>query len=158
MAGVVGGVSKQPIRSSSLSNLSSSYSKILSPEIKNILDKLGIRISDIANISKQMAGHTTSIKDIQIIQLSNKSLLNALGLENVEFVIALQAQDEIADIKKKLKKIKESTLDKKIIKKLCKALGLSFKEKTLFFDDQTGGILIVQSAMQELEDDAEDEG
>ncbi|RAP37228.1 hypothetical protein DID80_04195, partial [Candidatus Marinamargulisbacteria bacterium SCGC AAA071-K20] len=65
--------------------------------------------------------------------------------------------DEIKKIKKRLKEIQESTLNKEELAFLLSTLGLETDEESMVFTDQTGGLVIIQSAIQSLEEGVGDD-
>jgi hypothetical protein len=142
-----------PINSSkSIQSTNPAVTKHLnSSEMKNILNHLGIKATDITNVSKQTSNHTTSIQDAQFIQVTDqKEVVKNLGFNNVDLAIVIQSSDEINTIKKKLKEVQESTLDKELLKKLFKLLRIPYDENTLIFSDHQGGILLIQSSLEEI--------
>ena len=156
----VGGGGFQPSGGVGNSVPSSLAKHLKSPEFSNILRTLGINKQDIANLveHKGLQGEL-SFKEAQVIKVDagKAEALRSMGLIGAEMALVLESEDEIKKIKKRLKEIQESTLNKKELAFLLTTLGLEFDEESLVFTDQTGGLVIIQSAIQSLEESIEDE-
>ncbi|MFT5171443.1 MAG: hypothetical protein ACI9BD_001220 [Candidatus Marinamargulisbacteria bacterium] len=143
--------------SNSASNLANRHLK--SPEFKNVLESLGIKPREIISISEHKGVHADlHINDVNIIQVNQNQAqaLIALGLPGAEVAIVVSADEEIKLIKKKLKQITESMLDKETLSKLGSLLGFN-GDDALVFMDETGGLLLIRSSMTEIEEALEDD-
>ncbi len=130
------------------------------PAMQSVLKGLGISADRVATITTQRgnAAGTAGLESMQLVPVTpdRAAVLMALGLGNVDLVISLQAQDEIRKIRKSLVDILESILGKEAMASLLSALGLDPNDETLIYADDQGGLLIVQSALKELEDSIDD--
>ncbi|MBT5953936.1 hypothetical protein HOG98_04370 [bacterium] len=152
--------SSQQLPQSSFSNVNVSNSPLVQKSLnssgfKNILNCFGIKTSDVSGVQKDFGVSLKmmeSFKDVQMIQVnqSKASALAAMGIENASLALVMQSEEEIKLLKKRLKEIKESTLDKKAIAKLLAELGISQNLDSLVFTDETGGLYIIQSQFENL--------
>lgn len=130
------------------------------PEFSSIISNLGIKPKDIINLieHKGLQGEL-SFKDAQVIQLSadKAEALKALGLVGADLALVLESEDEIKRIKKRLKEIQSSTLNKAELAFLLNTLGLEFDEESLVFTDSRGGLVIIRSAIRALEESLEND-
>lgn len=169
MVNISPGFQKPNISSNSNTPLHSSVSKaIKSPGISNVLDGLGL---DPKNISKIVSAKGQLIENpmqgIESMAMINvgadhSQVLAGMGLGGIEAALIINAETDIKKIKKSLREIKKSTLNQKEISTLLKTLGLTGSLSNLVFSDGRGGLVILQSAIEEIEsllekEDSEDE-
>jgi hypothetical protein len=142
-------------------NIPASLAKHLkSPEFSNILSSLGINKQDIANLveHKGLQGDL-SFKEAQVIQVdtAKAAALKSMGLVGAQMALVLESEDEIKKIKKRLNEIQESPFNKKELGFLLGTLGLDFDEDSIVYTDQTGGLVIIRSAIQSLEESLDED-
>ena len=77
-------------------------------------------------------------------------VLAAMGFNNVSLVAVVSSQDEIARIRRRLKQINDSMIDKKAMEHLLKTLGLPREIDSEFFSDEEGGLYLLQEGLKEL--------
>lgn len=131
-----------------------------SAEFQNVLTSLGIKPDNVVSIKQENGVQLTNpLQDLQVISITPQiaEVLKALGLGNVELAIVVSAEDEIKNIRKKLKEIKDSSLNKDMIDKLLKQLGISQTSEAFVFTDHTGGLLIVQAGLNEISEKIDEE-
>ena len=145
-------------RSTNSSSLHSSVQKALKlPGIHNVLDGLGIKPENLSKIVTSQGRFEQPMKGIESmsmiqIQPDHAQLLASLGLGSIESALVIHAESEIKKtLKKALKEIKKSTLDPKDISKLLQALGITGRASNIVFSDGQGGLVILQTAIQEIE-------
>ena len=133
-----------------------------SPALQQILSGLGINVSDVRQVTTQRgsSGVGPALNTVQQLSVTPEraQVLSALGFVDVSLIISVVAQDEINNIRKKLSDIQESTLDPVVKKKLLASLGIVDTGDSLLYFDGAGGMLIVQSALEEIEHSLEDGG
>lgn len=148
-----------PSNISSASN--ASIDKLLKthPPLKGVLEALGVDISKISHFTKQPGAALDSLKknmqEIQLVHVQNDHLeaLKALGLgSNIEMALVMSSETEINRIKKKNKDIKESRLDKQKLSQISSLLGLDGDPESLLIMDTQGGVSILKSAFEEIEE------
>ena len=122
---------------------------------REVLGALGVNPKNITHISRQegISGQLR-VADLRLIEIDNKvkNVIKALGLGNVELAIVLGAQNQSASVKKKLKEIHDSMLDKEVMRQLLPYLGLKEDADAIGFTDNAGGLLVLQMGFKSLED------
>jgi hypothetical protein len=148
-----------PIRSSQNVSSISSTSHHFTPEMKEILSALGVQSHDMIQFSEQPGGKIpaqiqSEISVVNVNQIT-ANLIKALGLGLVDLSIVPFAEDEIKRIKKKLKDIQQSCLDKKEVLLLLASLGIDPTVDQMIFSEDTGGILLLKEAFEKIEIEGE---
>lgn len=128
-----------------------------SPGIKTILNAFNIEPVKITGLTKQpglQAPMAASLVQIQVMPLNKDQItaLQALGLGGIEVAVLVEAHDQIADLKTKLKKIKNSVLNKKDHDAVLAALGFQITEESTVIADEHGGLLVLQRAFEDLQE------
>ena len=122
----------------------------------NVLQGLGINPRDISSIS-QLKGMALEMNlgDAQYIQLnqSTEEALKSMGIPNATLAMVLSGSDEVDRLKKRLKEIQESMINKEDMKSIFSLLGVEFDQEALAFQDSEGGILLVRSGLDEILED-----
>ncbi len=154
----LGGNSSRPSVSSSSVSSGAQTLKNLSPEFKSILTALNIDPSKVSHTTKQVGGNILetiqkSVQEIQVIHITHEhaEALKGLGLVGFELALVINTGDDLANIKKKLKKVQESMMDKTSLSQLTEALGLPSETEPLVMTDNQGGIMIIRSFVEEVE-------
>jgi len=143
---------KQPVSTS----VSPSVQKHLASEaFRNVLSGLGIKPGDIKGLTEQK-GVTLKpgLQDVRLLQISQDTAqaLSALGIPNAEVAIALGGTSQIAELRKKLGKVRRSTLNDEDMAEVFNLLGIPFDEEGLIILDSKGGVTVVKKGLQDIED------
>lgn len=122
----------------------------------NVLQGLGINPKDISSIS-QLRGMALEMNlgEAQYIQLNQQTAetLKSMGIQNATLAMVLSGNDEVDRLKKRLKEIRESMINKEDMQALFGLLDLEFDPEALAFKDSEGGILLVRSGLEEIAED-----
>lgn len=141
---------KQPF-----SSISPSVQKHLNSEaFRSVLSGLGIRPGDIKGVTEHKGLKLTpKLQDVRFVQISQDTahVLAALGINNAEVAIAVGGASTISELKKKLGKIRQSTLEQEDLEAICGLLGITYDEDGLVILDSKGGVTVVKQGLQDIE-------
>ena len=95
------------------------------------------------------------LSQIKLIEINNEraEVLKSLGLQNTEVAILLSSEDNIEVLKKRLRDMKKTLLDKKTLKNVLSLLGLDIDLETLLYTDESGGLYLIRSGISLLEEE-----
>lgn len=156
-----GGFSPHVSSANQSSPVNASIDKLIKnhPPLKGVLEALGLDISKISRFTTERGANLESIKQnmekIQLVHVQHEHVeaLKALGLgTNIEMALVMSSQTEINRIKKKNQAIKESQLDKAKLAQISSILGFEGNPDSLLVMDTQGGVNILKSAFEEIED------
>jgi len=120
---------------------------------QSILSGLGINPKDIMSLAL-LKGLQVDLKfnEAQLIEINQEQteLLNALGINNAHLAIVLNDDNEIDRIRKRLKEIKEKTMDPESLSVLSQAFGIPVSDETTVFSDKAGGVIVIKSGLKEI--------
>lgn len=131
---------------------------------KEILQALNIKPSDVSNIIKQEGVDSSlqlknQLQEMTLIEI-NKDLANTikmLGLHAQDVVVVLDTTDEIETIRKRFKKLKESTSEnKEKVKELLANLEVKLPDNIMVIEDEIGGVYILKKGFDEIQDSIEE--
>jgi hypothetical protein len=152
----VGNSSHRPIGSSGSKPDPSVGKHLKSEGFSNVLQGLGINPKDVSSIS-QLRGMALEMNlgEAQYIQLnqSTSEALKGMGIQNATLAMVLSGNDEVDRLKKRLKEIQESMINKDDMQSIFNLLGVEFDQEALAFQDSKGGILLVRSGLDEIVQD-----
>ncbi len=140
------------------SNLGAFKGILRSPAFKTVTSCLNINIKDISGMTKQSgidADIRAQLSQIKLIEINNEraEVLKSLGLQNTKVAILLSSEDDIEVLKKRLRDMKKTLLDKKTLKNVLSLLGLDIDLETLLYTDESGGLYLIRSGISLLEEE-----
>ncbi|MBG91252.1 MAG: hypothetical protein CL521_05490 [Actinobacteria bacterium] len=150
-----------PIKANQSSN--PRLEKLLSNDMfTRVLKELDINPQTISNLSEKPGlPNQIGLPEATMVPMNTDlaNVLSTLGISNAHMalVISQLGTDQIKTIKTRLKEIEDSIEeeDKEISEELTdvlKALGFPIAKRTMVFNNKNGGILIVRSALEEIEE------
>ena len=154
---MVQGANFSPIFGKSpLSSVSPSVQKHLSSEaFRSVLAGFEIKPGDVKGITVQKGmSIKPGIQDVRLVQISQDTVqaLLALGIPNAEVAIIIGADNTISELKKKLRNIRQSTLDSEEMAEVFEMLGIPFDEEGLVILDSKGGVTVVKQGLKDIEE------
>ena len=140
------------VQPSSGAGENSGKSQINNPDTQNVIQSLGFsNTTQQVNVTKGLADNMM----LKLVELNQEKvhLLKSLGIEhlNVDMIIAFAAENQIDTIKKKLKSVKDSIKDRVKRGQLLNILGLDEDDENHVFQDEEGGVYILESFLKEVE-------
>ena len=130
-----------------------------SPALATVLK--GLDLSPKVRLHKQpganLDGLEGALKDVSMMSQSSdlSHLSEALGLKGaVSFAVVVQSGDELRKIRKRLREMQEQILEPDVRETVFEALDLP---DNVEFNYKLGGLFIVQSALEKLEEEDEEE-
>ncbi len=131
-----------------------------SPALAAVLK--GLDLSPKVRLHKQpganLDGLEGALKDVSMMSQSSdlSHLSESLGLKGaVSFAVVVQSGDELRKIRKRLREMQEQILEPDVRETVFEALNLP---DNVEFSYKLGGLFIVQSALEKLEEEDEEEG
>jgi hypothetical protein len=145
--------------SSNLNSTSRSSSNKIPPQLQtegfqSVLSGLGINQSDVMSLSLLKGLQVDlNFEEVQLLEINQQQteVLNALGISNAHLAIVLNDDNEIDRIKKKLKEIKEKSMDEESLDLLSQAFGIAVSDESTVFTDIAGGVVIIKTGLYEIE-------
>jgi hypothetical protein len=144
--------------SSALNAPNRSSSNKIPPQLQtegfqSVLTGLGINKSDIMSLSLLKGLQVDlNFQEVQLLEINQQQteVLNALGIANAHLAIVLNDDNEIDRIKKKLKEIKEKSMDSDSMELLSDAFGINISDDSTVFTDTAGGVVIIKTGLYEI--------
>ena len=142
-------------------SVSGSVSQLLNqqPSLKGVLSELGYAPKDVRTIQTQKGvPDTLQMTQVFIKELSQSAQqsLKLLGLDST--VIAMISNSNSSELlKKRFKKISDDLYNRELLEELSENLGVTIPEDTILFGDNKGVVLLLQSGLNEIDLDYQQE-
>ena len=155
-----GSTASQPANSSSLHH--SVQKALRSPGIHQVLEGLGLKPENLSKVIMSQGRFESPMKGIEHMSMLNiqpdhAQLLASLGLGGIESALVIQAESDIKKmLKTAFKELKQSLLNHQDILTILQALSITSDASTLVFSDDQGGLVLLQSAIRDIESQLED--
>lgn len=126
------------------------------PTLQGILSALGYAPSDILSVQKKDGPPETFNSQIFVKETTQSMThtLSLLGLDSA--VVAMVSSDVPATrLKKRLRKISQDLYDWEVLEELSQLLGFTIPEDALLFEDKEGGVLLIQTGINDVLSDVD---
>ncbi len=131
-------------------------SSSMSSAVQSILNALSVSSANVT-LSTQPGGQTTLQKGLSSlvtlqVSASQSHQLQQLGLvsSQVQLALAIKGSETVATLRKRLKELEEETLFSDRLGDVAAALGMSSHPDALLLVEESGGIVLVDQAIQSV--------